>query len=86
MTRRAEFIAKWRDSHKEVGWHDAECCVNELLDELEALFIEEMQDAKCKPAAAHASCSVLNCKNEASFIINKIAACYAHKECVQHGR
>ena len=27
---------EWRASHKE-GWHDSECCVNELLDALDTL-------------------------------------------------
>jgi len=31
-----ELIAKWRESHK-TGWHESECCVSDLLDELEAL-------------------------------------------------
>jgi len=84
---RAEFISKWRESHKE-GWHDQECCVNELLDELEGLFASEMKDATSpKPEASQLECEL--CKKDgtntrADFIIrdgrvfNRAALCYAH--------
>jgi len=41
---------------------------------------DELQDApRAAPAAAHVACCVKNCKNEASFIIDREAYCYAHK-------
>lgn len=68
----AAFIATWRESHKE-GWHDQECCVNELLDELERL-----DDAK-SPVPHGASIKCEFCPAQASFIIKRCAVCYVHR-------
>ncbi len=32
-----ELVEKWRESHK-TGWHDTECCVNDLLDALDRVL------------------------------------------------
>ena len=28
-------IKKWKSDHPEAGWHDQECCVSEMIAELE---------------------------------------------------
>lgn len=46
----AKFIQRWRDGHKD-GWHDSECCVNELLDGLEPLLDAFERDVRADESA-----------------------------------